>query len=148
MRTAKAFVSVAAVAVVLAGCGGYQPVSPEDERAAVHMAASPVKIAGDAAEVFELVSSTVTGEDENNFHVTAVLKAKKDIPWENIYIIAEPVTVKGEQKGSDQITSTVTPGPLEAGAEKELTFEVTRYGNPGERTLYIKWLRNRPPGDM
>ena len=138
---------LAATCVVLAGCGRYQPVSSEEEKSAVHMAPSPVKIEGDAAKVLELISAKVAGEDENNFKVTAVVKAKKEIPWPNIFVIGEPVTMKGEKKATDQAASAEIKGPMEAGQEIELTFEVTRYGNPGERTLHIKWLSDRRPGD-
>jgi len=148
MKNAVSILLVVLLAVGLAGCGKTRkPLAPEDEAAAISMAANPVSVAEKAAEVFEITASKVVSKDENFYRITATAKAKKAVEWSTIFLIAETVCKQGESTATDSPVSVNIPGPLEAGAEVELNFEVSRFGNPGERTLVIKWVRNRRPGD-
>jgi len=147
MRTSAILFACLFVAAAMVGCGGPKGSDPEQEKAAISVAASPVQVADKPAEFFEVVSSKVAGQDESNFQVSAGLKATKAVESPTIYVIADVVATHGDKKSSVGSAHAQIQGPLEEGKTVEVTFVVSRLGDPGERTLVIKWMRDKPPGE-
>ena len=149
MKSKTGLIAALCVFGVLCGCGpSYKPIPADLQKSQTSVAATnPVSVAEAGAEYLDVVSSKSAGEDNDSFKVSATLKAKKAMPSSAIYLIGQVMVSKDGKKAEEGTAEAAVPGPWDLGATKDVAFNVNRYGSPGERTIVIKWVRDRPPGD-
>ena len=140
MKDVFNFAVAAAVILGVAGCGPKPPTSAE-RTAKTFLAEKPIQIGPKAADALELVDATPGAHTDSDFVVVVKLKLRKDLDWENIFILGD--TLEGPDRHLGKGDQFKISGPKNAGGTVEIKIRMDRDGAEGQRVFLIRSVAQR-----
>jgi len=150
MKSMAGWMAVCCAVLLLCACGERRPPplpSVQQMKKEAKIAATPISVADTAAESLEVVSSKPAGESGENFKVVGTLKAKKNIPFSQIFLRGDIVISKAGGKAVDRSLDIAVQGPWKEGETKEVAINISFYGIAGEREFVIRSVSTRNTRD-